>query len=164
MTVVDDVKSRLDIVEVVSQRVPLQRSGNSYKANCPFHQESTPSFHVFPDRQSWRCFGSCAIGGDVLSFVMKSDNLEFKEALNLMAQQAGVALPNTKVNSQNEYAYKINEDTRAYFQRTLASAQGATAREYLEHRGLTKQSIESFGIGLSPSDGESLKNLSLIHI
>lgn len=158
MTVVDDVKSRLDIVEVVSQRVPLQRSGNSYKANCPFHQENTPSFHVFPDRQSWRCFGSCAIGGDVLSFVMKSDNLEFKEALNLMAQQAGVALPNTKVNSQNEYAYKINEDTRAYFQRTLASAQGATAREYLEHRGLTKQSIESFGIGLSPSDGESLKN------
>ena len=107
MTVVDDVKSRLDIVEVVSQRVPLQRSGNSYKANCPFHQENTPSFHVFPDRQSWRCFGSCAIGGDVLSFVMKSDNLEFKEALNLMAQQVGVALPNTKVNSQNEYAYKI---------------------------------------------------------
>ena len=89
---------------------------------------------------------------------MKSDNLEFKEALSLMAQQVGVALPNTKVNSQNEYAYKINEDTRAYFQRTLASAQGATAREYLEHRGLTKQSIESFGIGLSPSDGESLKN------
>ena len=98
MTVVDDVKSRLDIVEVVSQRVPLQRSGNSYKANCPFHQENTPSFHVFPDRQSWRCFGSCAIGGDVLSFVMKSDNLEFKEALNLMAQQAGVALPNTTVS------------------------------------------------------------------
>ena len=60
MTVVDDVKSRLDIIEVVSARVPLQRSGRSYKANCPFHQEKTPSFHVFPDRQSWRCFGACA--------------------------------------------------------------------------------------------------------
>ena len=93
MTVVDDVKSRLDIVEVISQRVPLQRSGRSFKANCPFHQEKTPSFHVLPDRQSWRCFGSCATGGDVLSFVMRSENLEFGEALRQMAQQAGVTLP-----------------------------------------------------------------------
>ncbi len=158
MTVVDDVKSRLDIVEVISQRVPLQRSGNSYKANCPFHQEKTPSFHVFPDRQSWRCFGSCATGGDVLSFVMKSDSLEFSEALRQMAQQTGVALPQRGQNPQNEAAHKINEDTRAFFQRTLASAQGASAREYLEQRGIDKQAIEAFGIGLSPTDGESLKN------
>ena len=158
MTVVDDVKSRLDIVDVISQRVPLQRSGNSFKANCPFHQEKTPSFHVFPDRQSWRCFGSCAIGGDVLSFVMKSDSLEFGEALRQMAQQAGVALPQRGENSRNDAAHKINEDTRAYFQRTLASAQGASTREYLEQRGLDKQAIETFGIGLSPIDGESLKN------
>jgi len=158
MTVVDDVKSRLDIVEVISQRVPLQRAGNSYKANCPFHQEKTPSFHVFPDRQSWRCFGSCATGGDVLSFVMKSDSLEFGEALRQMAQQTGVPLPQRGQNPQNEVAHKINEDTRAYFQRTLASAQGASAREYLEDRGLDKQAIEAFGIGLSPTDGESLKN------
>ena len=158
MTVVDDVKSRLDIVEVISQRVPLQRSGNSYKANCPFHQEKTPSFHVFPDRQSWRCFGSCATGGDVLSFVMKSDSLEFGEALRQMAQQTGIALPQRGQNPQNEAAHKINEDTRAFFQRTLASAQGASAREYLEQRGLDKQAVEAFGIGLSPTDGESLKN------
>ncbi|MQG11763.1 MAG: DNA primase [SAR202 cluster bacterium] len=158
MTVVDDVKSRLDIVEVISQRVPLQRSGRSFKANCPFHQERTPSFHVFPDRQSWRCFGSCAIGGDVLSFVMRSENLEFGEALRQMAQQAGVTLPQRGQSSQNEAAHKINEDTRAFFQRTLASVQGASAREYLEKRGLNKQAVEAFGIGLSPSDGESLKN------
>jgi DNA primase len=158
MTVVDDVKSRLDIVEVISQRVPLQRSGRSFKANCPFHQEKTPSFHVFPDRQSWRCFGSCATGGDVLSFVMRSENLEFGEALRQMAQQAGVTLPQRGQSPQNEAAHKINEDTRAFFQRTLASAQGASAREYLEQRGLDKQAIEAFGIGLSPSDGESLKN------
>ncbi len=93
MTVVDDVKARLDIVEVVSQQVPLQRSGNSYKANCPFHQEKTPSFHVFPDRQSWRCFGSCATGGDVLSFVMRSEGLEFGEVLRQMAQQTGTVPP-----------------------------------------------------------------------
>ena len=158
MTAVDDVKSRLDIVEVISQRVPLQRSGNSYKAPCPFHQEKTPSFHVFPDRQSWRCFGACATGGDVLSFVMKAEGLEFGEALKQMAQVAGVTLPQRGQNPQNEAAYKINEDTRAYFQRTLASAQGASTREYLEKRGVDKQAIEAFGVGLSPSDGESLKN------
>jgi DNA primase len=158
MTVVDDVKSRLDIVEVISQRVPLQRSGNSYKANCPFHQEKTPSFHVFPDRQSWRCFGSCATGGDVLSFIMRSDGLEFGEALRQMAQQTGVALPQRGQNPQTEAAHKINEDTRAFFQRTLSSAQGASAREYLDKRGVDKQAIEAFGIGLSPTDGESLKN------
>ena len=61
MTVVDDIKGRLDILEVISQHVPLQKSGRSYKANCPFHQEKTPSFHVFPDRQTWRCFGACAL-------------------------------------------------------------------------------------------------------
>lgn len=158
MTVVDDVKSRLDIVEVISQRVPLQRSGNSYKANCPFHQEKTPSFHVFPGRQSWRCFGSCATGGDVLSFVMRQDGLEFGEALRQMAQQTGVALPQRGQNPQDEAAHKINEDTRAFFQRTLSSAQGASAREYLDKRGMDKQAIEAFGIGLSPTDGESLKN------
>lgn len=158
MTVVDDIKSRLDIVDVISQRVVLQRSGSSFKANCPFHQENTPSFHVFPDRQTWRCFGSCAAGGDVLSFVMKSDGLEFREALMQMAQQTGISLPTRGMNPKTEEAYKINEDTRAFFQRTLASAQGANAREYLKQRGLDKQSIESFGIGLSPSDGDSLKH------
>ena len=158
MTVVDDVKARLDIVEVISQRVPLQRSGNSYKANCPFHQEKTPSFHVFPDRQSWRCFGACATGGDVLSFVMRAEGLEFGEALRQMAQQTGITLPRRGQSTRNEGAHKINEDTRAFFQRTLASAQGASAREYLEQRGLDKQAIEAFGVGLSPSDGESLKN------
>ena len=158
MTAVDDVKSRLDIVEVISQRVPLQRSGKSYKANCPFHQEKTPSFHVFPDRQSWRCFGACATGGDVLSFVMRAESLEFGEALRQLAQQTGVTLPRQGESPQNEAAHKINEDTRAFFQRTLASAQGASAREYLAQRGLDKQAIETFAVGLSPSDGESLKN------
>ncbi len=158
MTVVDDVKSRLDIIEVISARVPLQRSGRSYKANCPFHQEKTPSFHVFPDRQSWRCFGACATGGDVLSFVMRAENLEFGDALRQLAQQTGVALPQRGQSTRDEAAHKINEDARAYFQRTLASAQGASAREYLEQRGLDKKAVDAFEVGLSPSDGESLKN------
>jgi DNA primase len=158
MTVVDDVKSRLDIVEVVSARVPLQRSGRSFKANCPFHQENTPSFHVFPDRQSWRCFGACATGGDALSFVMRAENLEFGEALRQLAQQTGVSLPQWGQRPRDEATHKVNEDARAFFQRTLASAQGASAREYLEQRGLNRQAIDAFEVGLSPSDGESLKN------
>ena len=93
MTVVDDIKSRLDILEVVSHHVTLQRSGRGYKANCPFHEERTPSFFVFPDRQSWRCFGGCASGGDVFSFVMRAENLEFGDVLRRLAQQTGVALP-----------------------------------------------------------------------
>jgi len=158
LTVVDDIKSRLDIIEVISARLPLQRSGRSYKANCPFHQEKTPSFHVFPDRQSWRCFGACATGGDVLSFVMRADNLEFSEALRQLAQQTGVTLPQRGESHRGEAAYKINEAACAFFQRTLASAQGASAREYLEQRGLNKQAIDAFEVGLSPSDGDSLKN------
>jgi len=158
MTVVDDVKSRLDIIEVVSARVPLQRSGRSYKANCPFHQEKTPSFHVFPDRQSWRCFGACATGGDALSFVMRADNLEFGEALRQLAQQTGVALPQRGQGPRDDAAVKINEAACAFFQRTLASAQGASAREYLQQRGLDKQAAEKFEVGLSPADGDSLKN------
>lgn len=158
MTVVDDVNSRLDIIEVVSARVPLQRSGRSYKANCPFHQEKTPSFHVFPDRQSWRCFGACATGGDALSFVMRAENLEFGEALRQLAQQTGVPLPQSGQGPRDDAAFKINEEACAFFQRTLASAQGASAREYLKQRGLDKQAAENFEVGLSPSDGESLKN------
>ena len=159
MTVVDDIKARLDILDVVSQKVPLQRSGRSYKANCPFHQERTPSFHVFPERQSWRCFGACATGGDAFSFVMRADNLEFGEALRQLAQQTGVTLPERGTSRpRQDTAYEINERAKSFFQRQLASAQGTEAREYLDRRRLDRQAIEKFEIGLSPADGESLRN------
>lgn len=158
MTVVDDIKSRLDILEVVSGYVSLQRSGRSYKANCPFHQEKTPSFHVFPDRQTWRCFGACATGGDVFSFVMKAENLEFGEALKRLAQQAGVTLPTREGQNQQQVLFEINETAKAYFQQRLASSEGTEARAYLAGRGLDKAAIDRFEIGLSPRDGESLKN------
>ena len=85
MTAVQDVKSRADIVEVVSEHVTLQKAGRNYKANCPFHAERTPSFIVFPERQTWRCFGACATGGDVITFVMKSENQDFGQALAALA-------------------------------------------------------------------------------
>ena len=158
MTVVDDIKGRLDILEVVSQHVALQRSGRSYRANCPFHQEKTPSFHVFPDRQTWRCFGACASGGDLFSFVMRAENLEFAEALKQLAQQAGIALPSRERRTQVQGAFQINEAARDYFQQLLSSKQGAGGRAYLERRGLTKEAIDAFELGLSPVDGQSLKD------
>lgn len=158
MSVVDDIKSRLDILEVVSSHTTLQRSGKSYKANCPFHQEKTPSFFVFPDRQSWRCFGACATGGDVFSFVMKTQNLEFAETLKQLAQQAGVTLPSRERRTEQQSAFDINEAAKEFFQSRLASSQGSEARAYLDRRGLNKLTIDKFELGLSPKDGESLKN------
>ena len=157
MTAVDDIKSRLDILDVVSSKVALQRSGQSYKANCPFHQERTPSFYVFPDRQTWRCFGACAAGGDIFTFVMKAENLEFGEALRQLAQQTGVTLPSAERRSEVQSAFDLNEAAKTYFQQRLASSQGAQARAYLEGRGLNRETIAHFELGLSPNDGESLR-------
>ena len=150
MTVVDDIKSRLDIMEVISGYATLQRSGNSYKANCPFHQERTPSFYVNPDRQSWHCFGGCATGGDVFTFIMKAENLEFAEALQRLAQQAGVTLPSRERRTELDVAYRINEAARDYFQQYLASSMGADTRTYLERRGIARESVAKFQLGLSP--------------
>ena len=158
MTVVDDIKSRLDILEVVGQRVQLQRSGRSFKGNCPFHQERTPSFHVFPDRQSWRCFGACATGGDVFGFVMRAENLEFAEALRELARRTGVQLQERRESRVDPTAYDINETARAFFQRFLASTQGAEARTYMEGRGMDRSAAEAFQVGLAPSDGDSLRS------
>lgn len=158
MTVVDDIKGRLDILEVVSHYIPLQRSGRSYKANCPFHQERTPSFYVFPERQTWRCFGACADGGDVFSFVMRAENLEFTEALRRMAQHAGVTLPTRERRTDQQITLQINEASGNYFRQFLDAPSGVEARRYLEQRGLTAQTIEKFELGLSPWDGASLRS------
>ena len=158
MTVVDDIKARLDILEVVGQRVQLQRSGRSYKGNCPFHQERTPSFHVFPERQSWRCFGACATGGDAIGFVMRTENLEFGEAIRQLARQVGLPMPERGANRSDNPAYRINEAACAFFQRTLASTPGAEARAYMEQRGLDRAAAETFQLGLAPGDGESLRS------
>jgi DNA primase len=157
MSDLDEIKGRVDILELVSSYIPLQKSGRSYKANCPFHQEKTPSFFVFPDRQSWRCFGACATGGDVFSFVMRADNLEFPEALRRLAQRAGVALASGGRRGEQQSLYQINEAARRVFQSRLLGPQGAGARAYLVQRGLTPETMEKFELGLSPVDGQSLR-------
>ena len=158
MAVIDDIKNRLDIADVVGGYVSLQRSGRAFKACCPFHQERTPSFYVNQERQSWHCFGACATGGDIFGFIMKAENLEFKEALQRLAQQAGVALPTRERQSEQDELYRLNESAREYFQQYLASSMGADARSYLEGRGISRESISKFELGLSPRDGQGLFN------
>ena len=156
MAAIDDIKARLDIAEVISGYVSLQRSGRAFKACCPFHQERTPSFYVNPERQSWHCFGACATGGDIFGFIMKAENLEFKEALQRLAQQAGVTLPTRERQSEQDDLYRLNEAAREFFQQYLASSIGAGARSYLEGRGISRESVSKFELGLSPVDGQGL--------
>ncbi len=151
MTQIDDVKSRLDIVELISSYVTLQRSGSSLKANCPFHQERTPSFFVFPDRQSWRCFGSCAEGGDALSFVMKAERIEFRDALQRLAARVGITLANNEESrGVGRQLFEINDEARRFFQQMLGEAEAAFVRDYLERRGISERSIQTFELGYSP--------------
>ena len=93
MSVTDEIKARVDAVDFISRYVPLQRAGRSFKACCPFHQERTPSFVVFPESGSWHCFGACSTGGDIFSFLMQKERMDFREALQTLAQETGVQLP-----------------------------------------------------------------------
>ena len=151
MTQLDDVKSRLDIVELVGGYVQLQRSGSSFKANCPFHQEQTPSFFVFPDRQSWRCFGACAEGGDAFSFVMKADRVDFREALVRLGARVGVTITDqAETGGRSRLLFEINDAARQFFQRALMEPEAAFVREYLHGRGVNDRSLQTFEFGFSP--------------
>ena len=151
MTQLDDVKSRLDIVELVGGYVQLQRSGSSFKANCPFHQEQTPSFFVFPDRQSWRCFGACAEGGDAFSFVMKADRVDFREALVRLGARVGVTITDqAETGGRSRLLFEINDAARQFFQRALMEPEAAFVREYLHGRGVNERSLQTFEFGFSP--------------
>ncbi len=165
MTAIEEIKQRLDIVQVVSDYVPLQKSGRNYRALCPFHPEKNPSFFVFPDRQSWHCFGACNTGGDIFSFVMRKEGIDFSEALRFLAGKAGVDLTATPshskkdTRSEEERIFKINEAAAAYYHDLLLGAPaGEPARRYLEQRGLSLETIKDFQLGLSPEGWETLKN------
>ncbi len=151
MTQIDDVKSRLDIVELIAGYVQLQRSGGSFKANCPFHQERTPSFYVFPDRQSWRCFGACADGGDAFSFVMKADRVDFREALHRLGARVGVNIVNQQESGgRSRRLFEINDAARQFFQQALTTPEAEFVRDYLYRRGVTDRSLQVFEFGYSP--------------
>ncbi|MBI4282520.1 MAG: DNA primase [Chloroflexi bacterium] len=156
MTAVQDVKSRADIVEIISEYVALQKAGRNFKANCPFHTEKTPSFIVFPERQSWRCFGACATGGDIIAFVMKAENQDFTQALAHLAQRTGVTLPSRQASGKQETLHRVNEEAVDFFRKVLHSPEGSKAREYLQKRGVNQEAEEVFQLGLSPGGREAL--------
>jgi DNA primase len=161
LSTVDEVKSRVDIFDLVSEQVTLRRAGRNFSGLCPFHSEKTPSFIVSPDRQSWHCFGSCATGGDIFSYVMKRDNVEFGEALRMLAQRAGVTLIERRDRDADERSQRIisaNEAAAVYFYNNLANAKAArNARDYLQGRGLDQETIETFQLGYSLDSWEVLR-------
>ena len=161
MSTVDEVKQRLDIVDVVGQHVALKKAGRNFRALCPFHSERSPSFYVFPDRQTWHCFGACATGGDIISFVMKKEGLEFRAALEILAQRAGVALRTPSAEQEDprrEIMRRANEAAAQFFHHQLLnSPDAATALQYVRGRGLDQETIVSFQMGYGPDSWEELK-------
>ncbi len=164
MTVTDEIKERLDIVEVISQYVPLKKAGRNYKGLCPFHSEKTPSFVVFPDSQNWHCFGACGTGGDVFTFVMKRENLDFAEALRLLAARAGIELQprRQEASADDQRLARLREivtDSAIYFHYLLnRAAEAQAARDYLERRGLTRETWEGWQLGYALDSWDALKD------
>ncbi|MCY4652742.1 MAG: DNA primase [Dehalococcoidia bacterium] len=156
MSVTDDIKAKIDIMDVVSPHVSLQKSGRTFKANCPFHTEKTPSFIVNPERQSWHCFGACATGGDIFNFVMRAENLQFGDALRMLAQRAGVELSSAPNREQSNAIHSINGAAAQYFQDTLESDSGRAAREYLDGRKVGQRARDQFKLGLSADRWDGL--------
>lgn len=156
---VEEIKSRLDIAEVIQGYLKLNKAGSNWKGLCPFHSEKTPSFMVTPSRQMWHCFG-CGEGGDVFSFVQKIEGLEFADALRMLAEKAGVKLQkqDPQIQSQRKGSYEICELATKFFERQLLSKSGQLAGEYLKSRGVLKESVENFRIGWAPDTWQSLRD------
>ena len=163
MTLVDEVKARLTIVDVVSDYVALENtSSRTPKALCPFHDERTPSFSVSIEHDSWRCWGACGEGGDMFAFVMRADGVEFREALEKLARKAGIDLDSSqrrnddKGRTKNSAIHEVNTIAEQFFARQLEGSQGAEALAYLESRGIDAQVARRRGIGFAPSGVNSL--------
>ncbi len=162
MDFVEQVKSSVDIVSVVGEYVRLRRQGSSgrYVGLCPFHSEKTPSFHVDGSKQAFYCFG-CQKGGDVFNFVMEIEALTFFEALRSIAERHGIPMPRRASYSDEEtkrksWLYQMHEIAARVFRNHLLSAAGAEARAYLERRGVSAETAEEFGLGLSDRSGQTL--------
>ncbi|MEG1305013.1 MAG: CHC2 zinc finger domain-containing protein, partial [Oscillospiraceae bacterium] len=156
----DELHIRNDIVETVGSFISLKRKGRLYGALCPFHNEKTPSFTVYPDTQSYYCFG-CGAGGDIISFVMRHENLEYIEAVRLLAQRANMTVPDDGSLDEFNLRKRIieaNKIAARFFYEELNTEAGGKARAYLRRRRLEDATIRRFGLGYAPSEWSKLRD------
>ncbi|SDM02430.1 DNA primase [Franzmannia pantelleriensis] len=161
---IDDLLARVDVVEVVGERVQLKKSGRNHSGLCPFHQEKSPSFTVSHDKQFYHCFG-CGAHGNALRFLMEYDNLRFPEAVEQLAARQGMEVPREGADDPHAQAREkkrkqgvnLLELAARFFRERMKMAEGQAARGYLERRGLSPQVVEEYGIGFAPNDWEALK-------
>ena len=156
MKLYEQIKNSLDIVDIIGERVRLKRSGRGFMGLCPFHDEKTPSFHVFADTQSYYCFG-CHEAGDVFTFVMKTEGLNYSEALGLLAERAGIKItPYERRNNSEKSLHDVLAMAAKFFTDNLTGTQGVAARAYMQRRGLTANDISRFSLGYSLNSWDSL--------
>jgi DNA primase len=158
------IKSKIDLVEFINSYVPLKKMGRNFRARCPFHNEKSPSFTVSPERQIWKCFG-CQKAGDVFGFLMEYEKMGFGEAIRMLAEKTGVKLEfkghgdDKQQRDEREILFEINHLASEFYNYVLVNTEfGKSARDYLEKRGIIKESIQLFKIGYAPNSFQSLTN------
>ena len=160
--VIDEIRDRADIVDIISNYVPLKKAGQNFKALCPFHDEKTPSFNVNAAKQIFRCFG-CGKGGNVFTFVMEVEKVPFPQAVELVAEKIGYQIPRREHEFPDEKGavnkkalYEVNARAVRHYHTVLRQKEGAEALDYLEKRGISESSIETFGLGFAPDSWDFL--------
>ena len=152
---IEEIRSRNDVVDIISGYVRLQKKGNSYFGLCPFHNEKSPSFSVSPGKQMYYCFG-CGAGGNVITFLMKYENMGFSEAIKSLADRAGVSLPEPEYSEEmkrkenkRQRLFAVNKEAARYFYYQLRAPQGKPGLEYLSGRQLSEETMKQFGLGFA---------------
>ena len=158
---IDEVKYRNKIEDVIASYVNLKRAGSNYQGLCPFHSEKTPSFTVFPNTETFHCFG-CGAGGDVISFIMRTENLGYPGAVEFLAKRAGLEMPEEAGGAGSETVkrsrmYEMNRTAAVFFNKMLYAPESEPAREYLKQRGLSSAAVKRFGLGFAPNSFDALR-------